>query len=135
LSSVLRGLAGRAGPKGKLWSFSEQVFLDRFGQGVACLGLDPHTCPYQLRHGAASHAAVVDRMPIDAIQRRLRHQSPVSTKRYEKATRYQAEAARLPASVQQWGLWVDEHLVELLLGSLPPLGPETFGVTSSRSRR
>ena len=118
LSGWLRRLKERRAASSPLWAFTEKQFLQVFASGVATLKLPVGTIPYQVRHGAASHAAL-EGEDISSIQRRLRHASPATARRYEKHARYLAEAGKLPSAVKAYGEWVEMNLVPLLLGTMP----------------
>ena len=97
-----------------LWTFSVKDFTTLFSEGLEELGLDTSTIPYQVRHGAASLAAV-EGEDLASIQRRLRHVNPASTRRYERHTRYLAEVNALPPAVVNYGDFIEERIVPFLL--------------------
>ena len=80
-----------------------------------------------MRHGAASHASAVDRMPQSVLQERMRHGSVQSTLRYKKHVRYLKELEQVPAAIQQWTTRLEKRLGPLLLGQeRPPVPPFTI---------
>eukprot|EP00959_Pyramimonas_sp_CCMP1952_P370245 7753987-Pyramimonas_sp.AAC.1 len=76
-----------------------------------------------MRHGAASHASAVDRMPQSALQERMRHGSAQSTLRYKKHVRYLKLLELVPSAIQQWTTRVERLLGPLLLGQERPPTP------------
>ena len=125
----LRDLKNNAGPQGAVWSFDTRAFNCKFRSLMSTIGISPGVIAYQIRHGAASHAAASGAMRLDEISERLRHGSLSSTLRYAKHVRYATEVERLPSRVRAYGDWVDEHLGPILRGTLVPPGSDTFATT------
>ena len=126
LGSVWRQKIAQAGPTGPFWEFSDAKFTKAFSETILQLGLPATTVAYQLRHGAASYAALQGTRSLAEIQRRLRHASPVSTQRYEKHTRYLAEVGKLTPELREYAAWVDSRLRGLLLGTISPISFKEF---------
>ena len=125
----LRDLKNNAGPQGAVWSFDTRAFNCKFRSLMSTIGISPGVIAYQIRHGAASHAAASGAMRLDDISERLRHGSLSSTLRYAKHVRYATEVERLPSRVRAYGEWVDEHLGPILRGTLVPPGFDTCATT------
>jgi integrase len=117
LGNIWKQKIAAAGATGAFWDFSDVKFTRAFSDTILQLGLPPTTVAYQLRHGAASYAALQGTRSLAEIQRRLRHASPVSTQRYEKHTRYLAEVGKLTPELRGYAAWVDSRLRGLLLGT------------------
>ncbi|CAK0800977.1 unnamed protein product [Prorocentrum cordatum] len=87
----------------------------------ACWGgggsVAPTVVAYQVRHGAASHAAAVDQLPLSGITERLRHGNPHSSLRYAKHDRYLALLNRVPQAVVDWSETIHARLGGLLGGT------------------
>jgi len=126
LGTTWKAMISRAGASSPFWSFTETELVRSFTQAAAEVGLPASTVMYQIRHGAASHSALVGARSMPEIQRRLRHASAASTQRYEKHTRYLAEVGRLKPEQRAYGVWVGENLVRLLSGALPPVSFSQF---------
>ncbi|CAK0823926.1 unnamed protein product, partial [Prorocentrum cordatum] len=100
----LHALKRGSTPSGRLWSLDSAEFRKLLARRASLANLD-HMKPYQLRHGAAPHAALVGELAPDQIQERLRH---LQATRYQRHTRYLAEWSRLeppPAAVRQGPGW------------------------------
>jgi len=121
LARLLRQLKADAGPTGRLWKFTGSGYGLVFNEALEKLGLSIVISPYQVRHGAASEAALRNHLSLSAIQERLRHSSPASTRRYEKHTRYLAELGKVSPGIVAYADWVEGNLVGLLMGSKPPV--------------
>ena len=137
LDPVWRTKLPRGPRDGPLWDFPEIALSKEFNRVVAELVLPPSTVAYQIRHGAASYAALLGTLSIAQIQRRLRHGSPIPTQRYEKHTRYLSEVGKLSPEIRAYGTWVGENLPALLLGTLSPISFDQFcrsrGCSSGRT--
>ncbi|CAK0812350.1 unnamed protein product, partial [Prorocentrum cordatum] len=116
-SAALRRLRGARGPSCQLWSFDGAWFTKRFEERLAALPEAPTAVAYQVRHGAASHAAAVDQLPLSAITERLRHGNPHSSLRYAKHVRYLSLLNRVPQAVVDWGEEIHARPGSLLGGS------------------
>jgi integrase len=117
-SHLLAELRSRP-PTQCVWSFTTASFSTWFAEAVRAAGLPATTCPYQLRHGAASSSILFGTLTLEALQARLRHGALASTRRYEKHTRYLSELAGLGAPLRDYGAWVHDNLTGLLLGTVP----------------
>jgi hypothetical protein len=117
-SHLLAELRSRP-PSRCVWNFTAASFHTWFAEAVRATGLPATTCPYQLRHGAASSSILFGTLTIEALQARLRHGSLTSTRRYEKHTRYLAELAGLGEPLRRYGAWIHDNLTGLLLGTVP----------------
>ncbi len=81
-----------------------------------------------VRHGGASHDAVMGHRPLDAIQKRLRHLSITTVRRYEKSGRLGAELRKAPKEVLRFGLDMEKVMDRVFtdrsaLPALPDLAP------------
>ena len=121
LDASLHALKRGSTPSGRLWSFDSAEFRRLFTRCATLANLG-HLKPYQLRHGAASHAALAGELAPDQIQERLRHLQAKSTRRYQRHTRYLAEWSRLEPSLLQFAKDVEERLGTYYLrgGPAPP---------------
>ncbi|CAK0837915.1 unnamed protein product, partial [Prorocentrum cordatum] len=115
--AALRRLRRARGPSCQLWSFDGAWFTKRFEERLAALPEAPAAVAYQVRHGAASHAAAVDQLPLSGITERLRHGSPRSSLRYAKHVRYLSLLNRVPQAVVDWSETIHARLGSLLGGS------------------
>jgi len=119
----LERLRTGCGPDQSLWSFSEDAFKEKFRRRLAMLPGAPLAIPYQLRHGAASHAAAVEGWSQERLMAQLRHASAQSTARYARHVRYLAEMEKVPRELQAWSDVVRNHLDQILGDQLPPPRP------------
>ena len=104
---------GRRGHQG-LWPFSHAELGDTFRNLVKQLGLQElNSSLYCLRHGGASHDILHRYRPMAEVKVRGRWQADASTKRYLKASRAQAELAKLPLPVAALGKEVEASLEQL----------------------
>ena len=117
-------------PGSRLWSFDAPAFNRRFEALLAALPEAPVAIPYQVRHGAASHAAALESVPLTVIGARLRRTNPNSSLRYAKHVRYLGLLNDAPAAVAAWAEWVEPRLGPLLSGQLQPK-PPSFTLCSS----
>ena len=67
-------------------------------------------CLYALRHGGASHDALNELRPLQAIKGRGRWANDESLRRYKKAARAQAELAKLPDATLALGHEMPLHI-------------------------
>ena len=117
-----------------LWSFTQNQFYSMYRKCVG-LALLPHEInPYQIRHGAASWAALSQSRSMAEIQERLRHRSDTSTRRYKNATRYLAELHRLPEETQQYGSLIDRDLANFMLRRRPAPPPPNVAQPTKRRK-
>eukprot|EP00959_Pyramimonas_sp_CCMP1952_P292817 6123960-Pyramimonas_sp.AAC.1 len=86
---------------------------DRFEARLAALPEAPAAAAYQVRRGAASHAAAVDLLPLSAVTERLQRASARSSLRYAEHVRYLAMLKQAPQVVVDWS-----ELIHVLLGCL-----------------
>ncbi|CAK0875165.1 unnamed protein product, partial [Prorocentrum cordatum] len=101
------------GPGCRLWSFDGLWFTERFEARLAALPEAPAAAAYQVRRGAASHAAAVDLLPLSAVTERLQRASARSSLRYAEHVRYLAMLKQAPQVVVDWS-----ELIHVLLGCL-----------------
>ncbi|CAK0853843.1 unnamed protein product [Prorocentrum cordatum] len=116
-SAALRRPRGARGPSCQPRSFDGAWFTKRFEERLAALPEAPTAVAYQVRHGAASHAAAVDQLPLSGITERLRHGNPHSSLRYAKHVRYLSLLNRAPQAVVDWSETIHARLGSLLGGS------------------
>lgn len=126
-SAALAAIRNARVPGDQLWSFNGRQLKDQFARRLAMVPGARPCVPYQLRHGAASHASALLNMSQAELQSRLRHTSEQSTLRYARHVRYLAEVQRLPREVLEWADVVDDFLPTIVAGGVPPvpsfLGP------------
>jgi hypothetical protein len=107
-----------------MWCFSAAEFTETFRRRLALLPGAPNAIPYQMRHGAASHAAAVEHWSQDQLMARLRHKAPSSTARYARHVRYLAELEKVPKVLHRWAEEVELMLDSILGdGAVPRLPP------------
>jgi len=115
----------------RLWTFSAPDFISRFHERLARLPGRWKAVPYQLRHGAASHAAAIRGVSLAELQNRLRHTSPQSTLRYARHVRYLSELAKVPDELAVWAEEVERLLPDILASHRRPSVPPFLKQTSS----
>ena len=74
----------------------------------------PQAIPYQMRHGAASHASALENMGKVELMERLRHTSEQSTQRYSRHVRYLAELEKVKHEVVVFADAVESKLSDIL---------------------
>lgn len=105
LNELLPSLYRSRGDSESLWKgYSWEDMLGVLRLACSRLHLEPLGLEwYCLRHGGASHDAAHQLRSAEAVQKRLRHASVTSVRRYEKAGRLAAELRKVPSDVLQFG--------------------------------
>ncbi len=107
-----------------LFGFTSLSFSQKFASFLRQVPEAPPAVAYQVRHGAASHAAAIDGWDMAAIQERLRHAHPGSTLRYKKHIQYLRLLDQVPIEVSSFANDVEQQLGEILSGrGLMPAAP------------
>jgi integrase len=97
---VLRWAAPLA-PEDFLFDFGVDILWRRMQQAARALDLKPLApCPYQCRHGGASHDRLVDARPLAEVQHRGGWKRFQSVRRYEKHGRVSLELQKLRPEVR-----------------------------------
>ena len=111
LDPFLRVLVAGRSPDRTLWPFSHQELINVLKVSAARTGVQTLTpCLYALRHGGASHDALNELRPLQAIKERGRWANDESLRRYKKAARAQAELAKLPDATLALGHELSLHI-------------------------
>ena len=106
-----------------LWPFNLHEFGQQM-QEIATLAEVSHLRvePYSLRHGGASHDALMGYRDLASIKERGRWKADSSVARYKKAARALQRIGLLDDRTIEYGKLIEHNLRDLLLGkiSLPP---------------
>ena len=101
-----------------MWTVPHVELARVFGAAAKAGGLEElGLVLYCLRHGSASDDALRKFRTMAEIKRRLRHRSDASMRRYEKASRAQAEAGKIPVRSRRLGEAVGANLAALMNGN------------------
>ena len=130
LNTVLQFLYSNLDDYDSLWiKLSHEDMYNMLKMASMRLGLQVLDLEwYCVRHGGASHDAVMGHRPLDSIQKRLRHLSITTVRRYEKSGRLGAELRKAPKEVLRFGLDMEKVMDRVFtdrsaLPALPDLAP------------
>ena len=120
LAPLLSGLKSGKSDSDRIWPHTPVEMIREWDIVVNLLGLDVlNPSRYALRHGGASEDLLSRRRSVPEVKRRGRWVSDVSLKRYGKETRLLKELLKVHANVLDFGRYVMEHFVEVMLGTRP----------------
>ena len=140
LTPLLLSLKSSKADDERLWSHSGPDMIREWDIAINLLGLDVLSpSRYALRHGGASEDLLSHRRSVPEVKRRGRWVSDVSLKHYGKETRLLKELLKVHANVLNFGRFVMEHFVQVMLGtvrvpSLPGRGSVSAEVAQKIAR-
>ena len=127
LGAILAGLHSRLRPEDSLWTgLSSETMVNMFRVTTQKLHITVLNLEwYCVRHGGASFDAAFKHRAAEEIQKRLRHSSINTVRRYEKAAKISAELAKAPGEIVEYGQRVLDQLPLVFtnrrcLPALPP---------------
>eukprot|EP00435_Cladocopium_sp_Y103_P024584 s857_g6.t1 len=119
INEYLARLVRGKDPTAPLWSLPHAAFREKFNSMVRRLNLEPLGLTlYALRHGGATHDVVARRRPMLEVKQRGRWSSDSSLKRYVKEAKLQADLAKVPESVKEFGMQIVQGLPQFLTNPL-----------------
>ena len=123
-----------------LWPHSPDDLIREWHVVVGILGIDElNPCRYALRHGGASEDLLSKRRSVQDVKRRGRWVSDSSLKRYGKESRLLKELQKVHPNILDFGRFVMEHFVQVMLGtvqvpSIPGRGSVSLDVAQRIAR-
>ena len=120
LSSLLMELKTNSRGRPNVWPHRPDELLREWHTCVELLGLEElNPCRYALRHGGASEDLLSRRRSVQDVKRRGRWVSDSSLRRYGKESRLLKELQKIHPNVLNFGRFVMEHFLEVMLGTVP----------------
>jgi hypothetical protein len=116
LGPVLKALATKAGPSGRLFTFSMEEYRKELEQCSKLMGLKDVLHPYQLRHGGATEDMNSGARTRLEVKDRGRWATETSIKRYVKVGKLQILLNSLDANMMRFCRWSETSMPKVLHG-------------------